>query len=142
MTGKFDVAGTSFSYPENWTVTEEEGASPNRCVTLQSPESGFWMLQVYDESLTPEEVSAQVLRSVRQEYEDVEITEVHQSFEATETVGYDLEFYYLDFVIAARVRSFELPGHTCAVLCQAEDREFDRSWPVFQAITTSLLRNV
>jgi hypothetical protein len=142
VTAQFEVAGTCFHYPENWTLIEEPIGAAQQCVTVQSPESGFWMLQVFDASVTPAELAGQVLRSLRQEYEEMEVFEARQRIEATETLGYDVQFYYLDFVVAARLRCFSLRDHTCAVICQAEDREFDRTWPVFLAMLTSLLQDV
>lgn len=140
VVARFDGAGISFQYPENWELNHEEGMSPSHCVTLQSPQSGFWMLQVFDESDRPDEMAAEVLRTVRQEYQDIEVAEVHESVAATESTGYDLQFYCLDFIVSARVRSFAVNGQTWVMFCQAEDREFDKTWPVFLAITISLLQ--
>jgi hypothetical protein len=53
--------------------------------------------------------------------------------------GYDVSFFYLDFVNTATIRTLRTPAATCLVLCQADDREFDALAPVFRAITTSLL---
>ncbi len=140
MVAKFERAGICFQYPDNWTLSDEEGTSPSRCVTLQSPESGFWMLQVFDEANKSDEMASETLRSVRQEYQDVEVTELRQEIASIQTIGYGLQFYCLDFVVSARVLSFSIQDRTCVAFCQAEDREFDKVWPVFLAIMTSLLQ--
>ena len=64
---------------------------------------------------------------------------VEEEIEGTHSVGYDLLFYCLDFIVSAKVRSFSLDGRTYVLLSQAEDSEFERISPVFSAITTSLL---
>jgi hypothetical protein len=39
-----------------------------------------------------------------------------------------------------RIRVFECDSSLVLLLCQAEDREFDRLEPVFEAMTVSLLQ--
>ena len=64
---------------------------------------------------------------------------VEEEIEGTHSVGYDLLFYCLDFIVSSRVRSFSFENRTFVLLWQAEDKEFDEISPVFSAITTSLL---
>ncbi len=138
MVARFDRHGIRFQYPENWQVSDDSNETGRCCITLQSPNSGFWMLQLFDDGRNPEKLIAEVLRSVRQEYDSVEAALVHEPIQDTQTVGYDMQFYCLDFVVSAKVCSFELGDKTCVVLYQAEDREFDELKQVFLAITTSL----
>ncbi len=138
MVAMFDRDGIQFQYPENWRLTDEADAS-GFCVSVQSPESGFWMLQVFQTDQSPEQLIAEALQSIRQEYDSVDAVLVRQWIGQTETVGYDMTFYCLDFVVSARVRSFVVSGRACVTLCQAEDSEFQRNSPVFLAMTTSLI---
>ena len=48
--------------------------------------------------------------------------------------GADLNFYCLDLTNTARIRTLETPAAVWLLLCQAEDREWDRIAPVFAAI--------
>jgi hypothetical protein len=139
MVATYDRHGISFVYPENWQFSEELQGADTHCVTLQSPGSGFWMLQALHTTKSPELLAAEALRSVKQEYEDVEVARVDEQIEGTQCVGYDLFFYCLDFVVSSRVRSFSLDDRTCLLLWQAEDTEFEKIGPVFAAITASLL---
>ena len=70
----------------------------------------------------------------------MEVTVVEESIEGESTEGVDLYFYYMDFLIAAHVRSLRRGQETYLLTYQAEDREFDKMLPVFQAINTSLFR--
>jgi hypothetical protein len=54
--------------------------------------------------------------------------------------GYEVHFYVGALVAAARIRVFERDSALVLLLCQAEDREFDRLEPVFEAMTVSLLQ--
>lgn len=140
MPALFDRYGVTFQYPENWQVTDDSTAEQSCCITLQSPASGFWMLQTFDAIENPVKLITEVLRTVRQEYDSVEATLVNEQIFGTEAVGYDMQFYCLDFVVTATVRSFVCGDKICVVLCQAEDREFEDVAPVFLAVTTSLLQ--
>jgi hypothetical protein len=139
MVATYDRHGISFVYPDNWEFSDEFQGADIHCVTLQSPGSGFWMLQALQTEKSPELLAAETLHSVKQELEDIEVVHVEEDIEGTHSVGYDLLFYCLDFIVSAKVRSFSLDGRTYVLLWQAEDNEFERISPVFSAITTSLL---
>ncbi len=139
MVATYERHGISFAYPDNWEFSEEYQGADTHCVTLQSPGSGFWMLQFLQTSKSPELLAAEALHSVKQEYGDVEVVRVEEEIEGTHSVGYDLSFYCLDFIVSSRVRSFAFGNRTFVLLWQAEDTEFDKISPVFLAITTSLL---
>jgi hypothetical protein len=98
------------------------------------------MLQVFQTNESPQRLAAEVLRSVRQDYSEVEAVNVEEDIAGTRSVGYDMQFYCLDFVVNSMVRSFALCDRACVLLFQAEDSEFDKIAPVFRAITTSLIQ--
>jgi hypothetical protein len=139
MVATYDRHGISFVYPDNWEFSEEFHDADTHCVTLQSPGSGFWMLQALETTKSPELLAAEALRSVKQEYDDIEVVRVEEEIEGVRCVGYDLLFYCLDFVVSSSLRSFSLDNRAFVLLWQAEDKEFERTSPVFAAITTSLL---
>jgi hypothetical protein len=139
MVGTYNSHGVKFLFPDNWALSEERPDARNHCITLQSPGSGFWMLQLLQTTQSPAQLAAEALRSVKQEYEDLEFSPATEEIDGTETVGYDLQFYCLDFVVSARVRSFAIQDKIGVLLVQAEDGEFEQMSLVFLAITTSLL---
>jgi len=143
MVATYDRHGITFLYPRNWTLTTEDSPhSECRCVTVQSPESGFWMLQTFGGPETPERLAAEALQLLKQDYGELEVVPIDEEMGATRLVGYDLQFFYLDFLVRCQVRSFALADSNCVVLCQAEDGEFDQLAQIFSAITTSLLKAV
>ncbi len=139
MVATYDRHEIRFVYPENWELREEYQSAETHCVTLQSPGSGFWMLQAVQTAKSPELLAAEALRSVKQEFGDVEVVRIEEELEGIPAVGYDMLFYCLDFVVSSKVRSFASDGRSYVLLWQAEDTEFSAISPVFSAITASLL---
>ena len=139
MSGTYDKAGVRFLYPETWEVTDELSGELTRVISVQSPEGGFWALHVYPESVEPADLTAEVLQTLRQEYDSLEAEPVTEKIGPAEALGQDLEFYCLDLVVSARIRAFRQGERTYLVLAQAESREFDKLGDVFRAMTVSLL---
>ena len=142
MVRQFDRNGICFQYPENWQLDDQSEDASGSCLTLQSPGTGFWMLQDFSADRSPDKLAADVLRSMRQDYDSIEARLVREQLGDVEAVGYDMHFYCLDFVVAAKVRSFAAEGRQFVIVYQAEDREFEQLEPVFSAITISLLRSL
>ena len=140
MTATYENLGVQFLYPENWQITDEDPLAWPRTVSLQSPGGGFWSLMVYRPDQDPEELTAEVLETMRQEYDGLESAEVSECFEQANTWGYEMQFCCLDFLVSARVLAVRVEDQTLLMIWQAEDREFQQMEPVFRAITTSLLR--
>ena len=122
---------------------QEETPEPDvHCVTLQSPGSGFWMLQVMEGEAPLQHLAKEAVQSVQQDYEEVEVDEAQEDLEGVSLGGYDLQFYCLDFLVSARTLAVRAANQTYLMIWQAEDREFTELEPVFRAITTSLFENV
>lgn len=136
----FNRAGVQFDYPENWTVIDDQFTDATRVVSLESPGGAMWTLQVTAEWTSPWKLAQQVVETMRGEYDSVESESAEEKVEEVEVVGFDMSFYCLDFVIAAKTRSFYSSGKTFVVWYQAEDRDFDALEPVFRAMLTSLIR--
>ena len=139
MTVHYQKSGIRFLYPENWQITDEQLDASPLSVSVQSPDSAFWQLMIYESPMEPRSLLDQVLTSMQAEYEGVESAVIHDQFADVESLGYDMCFYCLDFLVNARALAAQARGKTILVLWQAEDREFDRLEPVFRAMTISLL---
>lgn len=139
MVATYDRHGIRFAYPENWTLSEDYQGADSHCVTLQSPHSGFWMLQALETTKSADLLAAEALRSVKQEYGDVEVVRVEEQIDGLQSVGYDMTFYCLDFIVSAKIRSFLRAQRKYVLLWQAEDAEFEHLQAIFSAITASLL---
>lgn len=141
MPANYQNLGVEFLYPENWTLTDEQATGWPRSMSLQMPDGGFFVLQIHPAS-SPFELAEEVLKTMKEEYASVEAEPASELLEGHELVGFDLHFYYLDLIIAARVRAVLLADQTYVWFFQAEDQEFDRLTPVFLAIETGLMRSL
>jgi hypothetical protein len=140
MTCCYDKSGIRFLYPANWQISDEEVDGNGLSVSVQSPDSAFWSLTVYDPGTEPRTLVEAVLTSMRGEYEEVEASVIHERFADSEWLGYEMCFYCLDFLVNSKVMATRAIGKTLLIIWQAEDREFDQLEPVFRAITLSLLK--
>lgn len=139
MPAVFNKLGIHFLYPDNWSLDEDEAVEGNRSVTVNSPSGAFWSIVVHDRTANPAELASSALMALKVEYPESEAEPISEEIGEETIRGYDLNFFYLDFVSMAVIRGFRTDTASCLVLCQAEDREFEKLAPIFRAITTSLL---
>jgi len=140
MAAVFDKLGIRFQFPENWTLDESEALSGDQAVTVYSPGGAFWSVFIRPVELAPQKLAEAALKSMRDQYDELDAESVTESVAGTELVGYDMNFYCLDLTNTAQVRAFRTPDASYVLLCQADDREYDETEPVFRAMTMSLLR--
>jgi hypothetical protein len=142
MPAEFRKLGISFQYPENWTLDEEDARAGRKSVTVFSPGTAFWSVSIHPPGTESTQLAKAALDAMKEDYADLEAEAAIQALAGCEMVGYDMHFWYLDLTNTAAVRCFSNDRATYAVFFQAEDREFDQSRPVFEAITTSFLRGL
>ena len=136
MTAIYDKLGVRFMYPENWEIMDEDPQAEPRTIA-----GAFWSVTIYNSPVDESEIAASALAALREEYEELEEEPVRESIADIDAFGYDVEFYVQQLVAAARIRVFPCGGHKVLLLCQAEDREFERLDPVFRAMTLSYLQS-
>ena len=56
--------------------------------------------------------------------------------------GLDTNFSCLDFTNTTHVRTLETPDAVYLLVCQAEDRDWERIAPVFEAMTASFVASL
>ncbi len=139
MPAVFDHLGVQFQYPETWTI-EAGNEADGEEVTLYSPGGAFWSLTIHDRGDTTELIE-QVVRAMRDEYDELDSEDVSDSIAGQKLAGCDMNFYCLDLTNTAQVRAFGRGRKTYLMLWQAEDREFEIVVPIFRAIATSLIRH-
>jgi len=139
MPAVYQQFGVRFLYPENWSVLDEETGDWPRTVTLQSPETGFWTLQVFPPDQEARQAVLAIIESIREVYPDLEVLPAKETIADAEAKGVDIAFFYLDLLVEARIRCVKTPSGVVLWHCQAESHEFDTLEPVFRAISTSLL---
>ena len=135
----FDKSGLSFQYPENWTLDEENTLAGKRSVTVYSPGGAFWSVSVHPRSTDPARLAKAVVETMKAEYSDLDSEAAQETVGGRALVGYDLNFFFMDFTNTATVRCVRTDCATLVVFCQAEDHEYDHVRRVFLAMTTSLL---
>lgn len=140
MAAIYDQSGIRFLYPENWSVTQDQHHDLPRSVMIESPNGAFWSVDVHPFSVRPEELIENAIATLREEYQELEAEAVEEVVGGSEAIGYDVNFWYLDFVIESRLRSFRFGHATYMLIYQAEMRDFQQLEMVFRAITESMLR--
>lgn len=142
MPAVFEKLGISFQYPDNWTLEEEEAQVGRGSVTVFSPGGAFWSVTVHPQEVDPSDLARAAADAIREEYKEVETEETAETVAGYTMVGYDLNFYCLDLITTACVRSLRTGRATYTLFCQAEDHDFDELRAVFRAITASLLGSI
>ncbi len=140
MTAVYESPDLRFMYPENWEIADEDVVSWPRTVSVQSPGGGFVSIMMYTADVDPDELTQQVVSTMREEYTELEAAAHVERLGDLEAAGYEMRFYCFDLVVASRVLGLRAAARTWLIIWQAEDREFDRLEPVFRAITISLLQ--
>lgn len=138
MTAYYDKLGIQFQYPESWALDEVEALEGEQSVSVYSPSGAFWSVMVHPPTQAPEELVDAALRTMKQEYSDLDAEAVEEAIGELEWIGCDINFYCLDLTNTAVVRSARTERSTVLIFWQATDRELEEVVAVFQAMTRSL----
>jgi hypothetical protein len=138
MPSTYDKLGIRFQFPDNWSVDENEARDSGNAVSVYSPGGAFWSITIHPLEITPRQLVDAALKTMRQEYDELDAEAVEETVGGREMVGWDMNFYCLDLTNTAHVRGFQTPQASYLILCQADDREFDEVAGIFRAMTQSL----
>jgi hypothetical protein len=143
MTKRYEGAGFSCLYPENWQLLEETEGEDVVGFTLQSPRTSFLTALRYAEHLTPRSAVEQAAQAIVDEYDEVDVQSIEPSLIAGELAlvephAVELNFYYMDLLVTAQLLAFHQSDATVLVQVQAEDKEFQENAKLFQAMLFSL----
>lgn len=141
MTAKYDRDGITFQYPENWKLEEDPLTGIPRTISVTSDDGAFWSATIYLQDQPLKQLQHQYIEALEAEYEDAEVDDVEFPLGDETILATDLQFYCLDFLVHSRLIVTELGRHNVLIAWQAEDRDFDKLEPVFQAMTFSLLQS-
>jgi hypothetical protein len=133
----FEADGIRFQYPENWSLTREE-ADSGWTVSVQSPETAFFLI-AFDKTM-PElgAVVETVLHALKADYPDLEAEDALESVAKQPALGHNITFFSLDLTNTCCTRSFYSEMGTILLMWQANDLELERVDPIFRAIRASL----
>ena len=133
----YDRHGITFQYPADWEVSEQEQG--DEClITVSGPGTSFWSVGLFRDRPSPDLVLETALAAFKDEYPDLDAYDVDDELLSQPTMGYDIEFFCLELVNTARIRSFLAQDFTVLVLCQADDTELESSDPLFEEMSRSL----
>jgi hypothetical protein len=137
MAAEFDERGIQFQYPENWQLEEEE-IENGWTVTLQSPDTAFWMLCVREDRPLPVDLLEKTLADLRESYPELESEPVNSTLAGHKAQGHNIRFFSFDLTNTCWTRSFESGQGTVLVLYQFNDLEAENYDSVLRAICASL----
>jgi hypothetical protein len=134
---EFEQDGVGFRYPESWSLQREETES-GWTVTVQSPQTAFFMLTFDDDTPEQELMAETALEALRSEYPELEAEEAFETIADQPAIGHDIRFFSFDLTNTCWTRSFYSGRGTLLALWQANDLELEEIEPIFQAIRASL----
>ena len=136
MVAKFERAGVSFSYPDNWTVEVEEFAG-GWSVSVQSPATAFFTLTLDEGSPPPGEFADAALATIQEAYRETDAQPVCDALANMPSVGHDVQFFSFDLTNTGGIRAVAVIGGTLLAIWQGNDLEI-QNLAVLSAIKTSL----
>lgn len=137
MVETYQSHGVRFEYPDDWEIIEQQDAQ-EVAITVQSPETSFWLLTVFFDRPDPEKIAEAALDAFRQEYEDLDIYESDDNICDEDAVAWDLEFRAMEVYNSAWVRTFQTDQFSALVLYQANDLELEDTADTMRGMTRSL----
>jgi hypothetical protein len=133
----FQAAGIRFQYPDNWQLTREN-AETGWTVSVQSPETAFFILTFDADMPEVGAVAETVLDALRGDYPDLEADDALESIAGQPAIGHDIRFFSLDLTNTCHTRSFYSDTGTVLMMWQANDLELNDVEPIFRAMCASL----
>ena len=137
MPATFEEDGLSFQYPENWQLQREESAN-GWTVTLQSPDTAFFMVSFDADMPEAEQMAQTALDALQEEYPTLEADPSLEDVAGQPACGHDIRFFSFDLTNTCWTRSFYCGEGTVLAMWQANDLELEKLEPVLKAMCASL----
>lgn len=137
MSNAYHSAAIHFLYPDDWELRESRGRDP-LTVSLQSPYSMFLFLNYYDSVVAPVQLADEALRSMTEEYPELDSDPVAEKIADQPAVGHDVSFFSLDLTNTCWIRAFSAGDHSVLIFAQTTDLDLERAEQAFRGICSSL----
>jgi len=137
MVAQFEESGIRFKYPENWQLEREESEG-GWTVSVQSPETAFFLLCLREDMPETNEVADTALAALREDYPDLEADGCVDTLAGQPAIGHDIRFFSLDLTNTCWIRSFYSAQGTVLLMFQFNDLEIEKNEPVLRAMCASL----
>jgi len=133
----YEGHGVRFQYPGFWELSEERGEG-EVTLTVNSGETSFWSLSLYQESPDPKELIETALETYEEIYNEIDIYPADAQLCQRETVARDIDFVYLELINGVRLRAFRTGAFTALLIYQGTDFELKETLPLLEGISKSL----
>lgn len=133
----FDNYDLTFKYPENWEISVD-GSAQERTITVESPDSAFLVVTVFDELISPLAVIRQATDAFLEVYEDADLEDSESELLGFPCENTSIDFTSLDLVGQAQLLAFCSHKRTFFILSQRSDIDAETADDVFSAILASL----
>lgn len=137
LTEFYNKHGIQFYFPDFWELNEEKSEN-ELTISINSPETSFWCIRLFDDPIEPEEIIETAVIAFQEEYEDVDCEDAEETICNRQAVGRDLGFSCQDLTNSVFLRSFRTGDCTILVYYQGTDHELKETLPILQGITSSL----
>ena len=137
MQGIYESNGVRFRFPEHWELHEEH-SNNQISITVSSPETSFWTLSLFFNSMQEHELMESALDAFREEYKELDIYPVAETLCHRESIARDLEFVCLELINSAFLRAFRTNHFTALILYQGTDHELEMTREQLEKISLSL----
>lgn len=143
MTATYQQENLKFLYPENWTLSDDPKEPLPRAITLESPGGHItWSVHLYPTDADMDQVLDETLETLRENYEDLEVSTETLDFSLFEGKAFGALFFCLDFLVRIKLQIYQTPNYSVLLWYQCEDRDYDAQQMVFEAISLTLLQSM
>jgi hypothetical protein len=146
MISYFDRDGLQFQYPNNWKLEleesglefDEDAAVVAWTAVLQSGDLAFLLVSLRPDAASASELADQTLAALREEYPELDATNVVVSFAGLPAIGHDIDFLTLDTAIVCRTRCVDTLAGPLLVMTQVSEFDRDKNELVLDAMCQSM----
>jgi hypothetical protein len=135
----YEGNSVSFQYPEVWELDEqidEDDGSVLIMITVD--DTCFWALKVMPECPSPTDVVESCVTGYREEYEEVEASQVNPTLAEMPATGRDVEFTCFELINTALLLSVRCEEFTLLNWWQGTDHELESLRPILDQMTSSV----
>ncbi len=129
--------GAQFDYPDIWELSEQRDGD-DVMVTVSTEGTCFWALRILPACPSPPDVVHSCVEGFRQEYGDVEVSELECRVAEMPAHSRELSFECLELLNTARLHSVRTSEFTLLVWWQGTDHELTPLRRVFDGMTASV----
>jgi len=140
MSQTYSCPTFEFLFPDGWEVAESQSRE-GLTVNLQSPYSMFVFVNCYNREMKPEALADQALKTMAEEYDELDSVPISESIAGRPAVGHDVNFFSLDLTNTCWIRTFNSGRHSILIFAQANDLDLQQSELAFRGICASLKLN-